>query len=61
MGADNFGAGGRSVIAYNLTRPLTDAFQVDFLAIGKLKNPSFIESLKKTEDMFNTSRKHQVK
>ncbi|MDU7962305.1 MAG: glycosyltransferase family 1 protein, partial [Streptococcus sp.] len=41
MGADNFGAGGRSVIAYNLTRPLTDAFQVDFLAIGKLKNPSF--------------------
>ena len=41
MGADNFGAGGRSVIAYNLTRPLTDDFQVDFLAIGKLKNPSF--------------------
>ena len=40
-GADNFGAGGRSVIAYNLTRPLTDDFQVDFLAIGKLKNPSF--------------------
>lgn len=41
MGADNFGAGGRSVIAYNLTRPLTDDFQVDFLAIGKLKNPAF--------------------
>ena len=41
MGADNFGAGGRSVIAYNLTRPLTNDFQVDFLAIGKLKNPSF--------------------
>ncbi|KXU16647.1 glycosyl transferase, group 1 family protein [Streptococcus oralis] len=41
MGADNFGAGGRSVIAHNLTRPLTDDFQVDFLAIGKLKNPSF--------------------
>ncbi|MDT2893039.1 glycosyltransferase [Lactococcus lactis] len=41
MGADNFGAGGRSVIAYNMTRPLTNDFQVDFLAIGKLKNPSF--------------------
>jgi len=24
MGADNFGAGGRSVIAYNLTRPLNN-------------------------------------
>ena len=41
MGADNFGAGGRSVIAYNMTRPLTNDFQVYFLAIGKLKNPSF--------------------
>lgn len=41
IGSENFGAGGRSVIAYNLTRPLTDDFQVDFLAIGKLKNPSF--------------------
>lgn len=41
IGADNFGAGGRSVIAYNMTRPLTNDFQVDFLAIGKLKNPSF--------------------
>lgn len=43
MGADNFGAGGRSVIAYNMTRPLTNDFQVDFLAIGKLKNLVFIE------------------
>ena len=41
IGSENFGAGGRSVIAYNLTRPLTDDFQVDFLAIGKLKNPDF--------------------
>ncbi|MCO4592203.1 sugar/glucosyl transferase [Streptococcus infantarius subsp. infantarius] len=41
IGSENFGAGGRSVIAYNLTRPLTDDFQVDFLATGKLKNPSF--------------------
>lgn len=41
IGSENFGAGGRSVIAYNLTRPLTDDFQVDFLAIGKLKNPAF--------------------
>ena len=41
IGSENFGAGGRSVIAYNLTRPLTNDFQVDFLAIGKLKNPSF--------------------
>ena len=49
MGADNFGAGGRSVIAYNMTRPLTNDFQV------------VIESLKKTGDMFNMSRKHQVK
>ena len=41
IGADNFGAGGRSVIAYNLILPLAEDFQVDFLAIGKLKNPSF--------------------
>ena len=40
MGADNFGAGGRSVIAYNLTRPLTDAFQVAFQLL-EIEEPQF--------------------
>ena len=37
MGADNFGAGGRSVIAYNMTRPLTNDFQVDFFSNWKIE------------------------
>lgn len=56
IGAENFGAGGRSVIAYNMTRPLTNDFQVDFLAIGKLKNPGFHQIIEE-----NGGHVHHVK
>lgn len=47
IGSENFGAGGRSVIAYNLTYPLITDYEIDFLALGELKNPQFHQIIEK--------------
>ncbi|MRG63488.1 glycosyltransferase [Limosilactobacillus reuteri] len=48
IGAENFGYGGRSVIAYNLVKNMpTECFQNDFLALKKRESSKYIKELNK--------------
>lgn len=47
IGCENFGAGGRSVIIYNLTRPLCDDYRIDFLSCGRVKNVAYQKEIEK--------------
>lgn len=47
IGCENFGAGGRSVIIYNLTRPLCDGYRIDFLSCGRVKNVAYQKEIEK--------------
>ncbi len=46
IGAENFGRGGRSVIAWNLTEPLVKDYQVDFLSKIKVKDSTYFDKIK---------------
>lgn len=47
IGCENFGAGGRSVIIYNLTRSLCDDYRIDFLSCGRVKNVAYQKEIEK--------------
>lgn len=47
IGCENFGAGGRSVVIYNLTRPLCDDYRIDFLSCGRVKNVAYQKEIEK--------------
>lgn len=49
QGAENFGRGGRSVITWNLTNPLSKDFQVDFLSKIEVKDPIFFDKIKERQ------------
>ena len=46
IGAENFGRGGRSVIAWNLTESLVKDYQVDFLSKIKVKDSTYFDKIK---------------
>ena len=45
VGAENFGRGGRSVISWNLTEPLSDKFQIDFLSRHAVADYSYFDKM----------------
>ena len=49
QGAENFGRGGRSVITWNLTEPLSQDFQVDFLSKIEVKDPQYFDKIKERQ------------
>ncbi|HFU3811410.1 TPA: glycosyltransferase [Streptococcus suis] len=49
QGAENFGRGGRSVITWNLTEPLSQDFQVDFLSKIEVKDPKYFDKIKERQ------------
>ncbi|HFI0402122.1 TPA: glycosyltransferase [Streptococcus suis] len=46
QGAENFGRGGRSVITWNLTDPLSKDFQIDFVSKIEVKDPKYFDKIK---------------
>ncbi|HEL1613271.1 TPA: glycosyltransferase [Streptococcus suis] len=49
QGAENFGRGGRSVITWNLTDPLSPDFQVDFVSKIKVKDLQYFDKIKERQ------------
>lgn len=49
IGCDNFGRGGRSVIIYNLTEYLADAYKIDFLATNSSFDKTYFDKLKERD------------
>lgn len=47
IGADNFGKGGRSIIAFNLVKNMSDQIQVDFLATTNYEESSVTAKIRK--------------
>lgn len=45
IGCENFGAGGRSVIIFNLTRYASADFRIDFFSSAEVKNEEFVKEI----------------
>lgn len=57
IGADNFGKGGRSIVAFNLVKNISKNLQIDFLATTEYKESKVTKKIKKKGNIFKITQK----